>query len=558
MSPASRLLACVAFAGLTLASPAAQFLDFDALERAPAVTSGPAPLAVAATEHTIEHTTVISITGVATASATAAPTGDPLQRRATTSPYTPYYAALRTGYTTDPALAATSTTTANQPCVTQPEAGTYCGFINPLDACSPQPDGYGPVPDQDTPSAFLAYTKLHSAAQAAPTAVRSDDYATYKQVFKDLNGAVTGGSYLGLYSLQTYNVAECASRCDDTDLCTAFNIFAERDPSLRPANNDDDMPTVWGRYCPNPPSMTTFKCTLWGSSISAALATNTGQWQEDFQVVITASNGYDKTDNTTPPECSAPVTDTDTASATPTVPSYVTPNQISTTATLSPTSAQTSSTQVTSANQYPATSTPSSSSSSSKTTSSTAAPYTTATTAAPYTRTSSVATTSAPPPPPPGPTNQPYPGGPAPPGDNKPPGGGPTPPGGKPGDKKPPGYKPKPPVYPWGKPKSCSGKAIEAPKYSMGSQFFPGPYNPQLCSDYALLQNAANKKAGSKAQCQMFNAYYLHKNGVPFGTTCNLFSADISPRWATFSSARSPRGDKYDCKQSWTYTLKRY
>lgn len=71
------------------------------------------------------------------------------------SAYTPYYAALATSYTTDPALAATSTTTANQPCPTTPEAGTYCGFINPLDPCAPQPDGYGPVPSPDTASAFL-------------------------------------------------------------------------------------------------------------------------------------------------------------------------------------------------------------------------------------------------------------------------------------------------------------------------------------------------------------------------------------------------------------------
>jgi hypothetical protein len=92
----------------------------------------------------------------------------------------------------------------------------------------------------------------------------------------------------------------------------------------------------------------------------------------------------------------------------------------------------------------------------------------------------------------------------------------------------------------------------------MGSQFFPGPYNPQVCSDYAIAQNAANKKAGSKASCQMFNAFYLHKNGKPFGTSCNLFSADISPRSATFSGVKSPKGDKYECKQSWTYTLKKY
>lgn len=174
------------------------------------------------------------------------------------TPYTPYYAALEKGYTTDPALSATSTTTANQPCVTQPEAGTYCGFLNPLDPCAPQPDGFGPVPTPDTASAFLAYDKLHASASAAPTVIPSSEGTQYTQVFKDLDAATSAQSYLGLYTLKEYDVAECASKCDCTELCTSFNMYAERDPSLNPTNNDSTYdpgyPTVWGqdvsRTCP--------------------------------------------------------------------------------------------------------------------------------------------------------------------------------------------------------------------------------------------------------------------------------------------------------------------
>lgn len=167
------------------------------------------------------------------------------------TPYTPYYAALEKGYTTDPALSATSTTTANQPCVTQPEAGTYCGFLNPLDPCAPQPDGFGPVPTPDTASAFLAFEELHASASAAPTVIPSSEGTQYTQVFKDLDAATSAQSYLGLYTLKEYDVAECASKCDCTELCTSFNMFAERDPSLNPTNNDSTYdpgyPTVWGQ-----------------------------------------------------------------------------------------------------------------------------------------------------------------------------------------------------------------------------------------------------------------------------------------------------------------------
>lgn len=274
-----------------------------------------------------------------------------------------------------------------------------------------------------------------------------------RPVFKDLNAAVSAQSYIGLYTLKTYDVAGCAKKCDDSNLCTAFNIYAERDPSLNPSNNDSTAPTVWGYSCPNPPSMTSFKCTLWGSNIDASMCTNTGQPREQFEIVITASNGYDKTNVTTPPDCTAPSAPSSTSTST-----------IAT--------AKTTSTK----------------------------PKTPST-----------------------PTN-------------------------------PPSSPAKPPTSPWSKPKNCNGKAINASKSWMGSRFLPGPYNPQACSDYAILQNQANAKAG-KQQCKMFNAYYLHKNGVPFGTYCSIYSTSLDSSWATTKNQWSGR-DKYECRQSWTYTLK--
>ena len=58
-------------------------------------------------------------------------------------------------------------------------------------------------------------------------------------------------------------------------------MYIERDPSLDP-NTDD---------CPNPPSTTNYKCTLWGAPVVAEEATNKGQWRASFEVAITGSNG---------------------------------------------------------------------------------------------------------------------------------------------------------------------------------------------------------------------------------------------------------------------------
>lgn len=108
-------------AGLAWASPAPQVMDFAMIDAAPEVPNGPASDNAALTQ-TATLYTAISISGVATAPAAPTITSAIVKnnrRTPGTSSYTPYYAALVTGYTTDPALSATRTTTAGQACVTQ-------------------------------------------------------------------------------------------------------------------------------------------------------------------------------------------------------------------------------------------------------------------------------------------------------------------------------------------------------------------------------------------------------------------------------------------------------
>lgn len=103
----------------------------------------------------------------------------------------------------------------------------------------------------------------------------------FKAAFVNLQGSVTASTYMGLYTMQDYNTTYCANLCNQNAGCVAFNIYTERDPSVIPNT----------QQCSNPPSETVYKCTLWGAPITAQEATNTGQWEDKFQIVITASNG---------------------------------------------------------------------------------------------------------------------------------------------------------------------------------------------------------------------------------------------------------------------------
>ena len=135
-------------------------------------------------------------------------------------------------------------------------------------------------------SQHLRYFQSHLPAktitdlsQAMATTAPTPD--GYEVVFVNTNASLTASDYMGLYTLTSFDTLGCASKCDQVSGCQAFNMYIERDPSLN-ASADN---------CPNPPSTTNYKCTLWGAPVSIAEATNFGQYQDSFQVVIAGSNG---------------------------------------------------------------------------------------------------------------------------------------------------------------------------------------------------------------------------------------------------------------------------
>ncbi|MCJ1384275.1 hypothetical protein MMC17_007391 [Xylographa soralifera] len=149
--------------------------------------------------------------------------------------------------------------------------------------CSAQSVGAGPVASPDTVNAFYSLASLQSMSTGAGTP------AGYTPVFTNLQASVSAAQYLGVYTLTSYDTYGCASQCNHAPGCVAFNVYAERDPTLN-ANATN---------CPNPSSTTNYQCTLWGATISASQATNTGQYRDSFQVAIAASNGY----NSLSPSC---------------------------------------------------------------------------------------------------------------------------------------------------------------------------------------------------------------------------------------------------------------
>ncbi|KAH7034272.1 hypothetical protein B0J12DRAFT_536957, partial [Macrophomina phaseolina] len=156
--------------------------------------------------------------------------------------------------------------------------------------CTDLPKGAGVVPSPDTDSGFLAYSDFHKAAASA--AVPSG----YSLNFSDLNAATIISTYLTYKTLDTYDTKACADFCDSTNLCTAFNVYFERDPS-KDGNTGECLNADLA-------STTNIKCSLFGSSVSKESATNDGQYRNKFHVVITGSNGYNKLPAVvTPPDC---------------------------------------------------------------------------------------------------------------------------------------------------------------------------------------------------------------------------------------------------------------
>lgn len=108
-------------------------------------------------------------------------------------------------------------------------------------------------------------------------------------MFTDKLSATEQIGYLTYKDIESgrYDVNECAKFCNNEKYCLGFNIYYERDPKKKPA-----------AACPNPSPTTNVKCAIYGYPLSKTSATNAGQKRQDFQVVITGSNGYSKSEST--------------------------------------------------------------------------------------------------------------------------------------------------------------------------------------------------------------------------------------------------------------------
>lgn len=182
--------------------------------------------------------------------------------------------------------------------------------------CSPQVEGYGPIPKYDNVLGFHLSPGIHDITADAATP------PGYIQSFAFANGSFVGTHYLGHYELESYDTLECSKRCNewgrsvnstgsgasdqtgaqthdqtnaimsengtdgypgnaDGQLCQGFNVYFERSPA------------IWlGPECREAESRTIIKCALWGEPLRIEGATNIGYREWDFDVAIAGSNGY--------------------------------------------------------------------------------------------------------------------------------------------------------------------------------------------------------------------------------------------------------------------------
>ncbi|KAH6643558.1 hypothetical protein C7974DRAFT_299922 [Boeremia exigua] len=297
-------------AALVVASPAPQAFDPNGLDALATLTQGP-PVGVGPAQETayVQGSAQSVAAAAVTAGATAQAAKRSLNENTTQASATPTITTTvdtgaqttRPPSTTDGVVPSSCTPvnwintyafTADPACPTQVEVGTYCGFINPDDPCAPQPSGGGVAPKDDTVDGFYNNAAYKQLAVSAKTPVG------YEQAFVNLQGATTGNGYISYKVLDTYDVGACSKFCDETDTCTGFNLYIERDPKWNPHQCS----------CTNPPSIINYKCSIWGQKVTKETATNTGEGRDDFTVVITGSNGYNKGTYTppTPPSCSKP------------------------------------------------------------------------------------------------------------------------------------------------------------------------------------------------------------------------------------------------------------
>ncbi|KAF2768929.1 hypothetical protein EJ03DRAFT_351769 [Teratosphaeria nubilosa] len=134
-----------------------------------------------------------------------------------------------------------------------------------------------------TATPFSLFTRQTTSTDPNPDSVSlvAATPKNYTAAFRNATGSTSQSGYHGYYLLQSYNTTQCAAYCNSVSGCQAFNISYERDPLQKPAS-----------ACPDPAPTTNFKCALWSQAVRLGTATNVGQYQDQFHVVIAGSDGF--------------------------------------------------------------------------------------------------------------------------------------------------------------------------------------------------------------------------------------------------------------------------
>jgi hypothetical protein len=151
-------------------------------------------------------------------------------------------------------------------------------------ACDPQWTGKGPVPSPDTASAFLAYAPFASLASAAPTPTG------YNLAFKNLQAENNALGYMGFTLLDTYDIWLQRFQYCLRALPIQGSITKGR--CLRPAPNDHIYQMRILVCDCNPTDLREYSNDKRGGPVTTANAVNSGQYRNEYQVVIAGSNGY--------------------------------------------------------------------------------------------------------------------------------------------------------------------------------------------------------------------------------------------------------------------------
>lgn len=152
--------------------------------------------------------------------------------------------------------------------------------------------GNGPHVSPDTDTAFLAASAFSTAA----TSAANNPPARFSAVANwiDLQGSNGDNSgYLTYVSsqLSSYDPAQCAALCEEMTNCVSFVIYYERDPQFvwptTHAPKDPECPAA-----ANATSVTLIKCAFYSVPLYSGNATNVGQYQDDFHLVVAGSTAF--------------------------------------------------------------------------------------------------------------------------------------------------------------------------------------------------------------------------------------------------------------------------